>query len=430
MRAQGNPSGEALAGFLARYGVLRARLPGSATARDAAAVVLREGGWPTPRDEAWHYTNIRALAGLTFHEPGADADTGARLIGLLPAVMGPRLIFLDGRFCAELSVLPADIEIGSFSGEGLFGALADPARDRLVALNTMLAEDGAVIDVPAGFDGGFLMLAQLTSGRGQRTASHPRHRLRLGAGAKLVLLEVSAGEGEYLSNPVIEIEVGARAHLTHGRLQQESHEAFHFGTVYVDTAAEGVYDGFSLALGARLGRTEIHARLGGTEAAVHLNAAQIMGGTQLSDFTTAIAHDAPNCASRQTVKSVLTGKARAVFQGRIEVARAAQKTDGYQMNQALLLSPDAEINSKPELEIYADDVKCSHGATVGALDPEQLFYLRSRGIPEDAAKMMLVRAFLTDAFEAVSHDGLRAVFELAVEGWWNTTGQNAEAPSS
>ena len=130
------------------------------------------------------------------------------------------------------------------------------------------------------------------------------------------------------------------------------------------------------------------------------------------------------------MKSVLTGKARAVFQGRIEVARIAQKTDGYQMNQALLLSPDAEINSKPELEIYADDVKCSHGATVGALDPEQLFYLRSRGIPADAARMMLVRAFLTDAFEAVGHGGLRAVFEHAVEGWWNAIGHNAEVSSS
>ncbi|HEX3983047.1 MAG TPA: SufD family Fe-S cluster assembly protein, partial [Acidisoma sp.] len=157
---------------------------------------------------------------------------------------------------------------------------------------------------------------------------------------------------------------------------------------------------------------------------------QIMGGTQVSDFTTAISHDAPNCPSRQTVKSVLTGKARAVFQGRIEVARIAQKTDGYQMNQALLLSPEAEINSKPELEIYADDVKCSHGATVGALDPEQLFYLRSRGIPADMAKMILVRAFLTDAFEAVSHEGLRQVFEDAVAEWWATTGKDAEAPAA
>jgi Fe-S cluster assembly protein SufD len=426
----GHTPDEALTGFLARYDGLRARLPGSATARDAAAEVLREKGWPTPRDEPWHYTNLRPLAGLAFHEAVADTDMGARLISLLPAVVGPRLIFVDGRFRPELSVLPPDIYVGSFAAEGVFGTLGRPARERLVALNTMLAEDGTIIDVPAGFDAGFLMLAQLTSGAHRPVGSHPRHRVRLRAGAKLVLLEVSAGEGEYLNNPVIEIEVAERAHLTHGRLQQESPQAFHLGTVYVDLAAEGVYDGFSLALGGRLGRTEIHARLGGAAAAVHLNAAQIMGGTQLSDFTTVIAHDAPHCASRQTVKSVLTGKSRAVFQGRIEVARIAQKTDGYQMNQALLLSPDAEINSKPELEIYADDVKCSHGATVGALDPEQLFYLRSRGIPADMARMILVRAFLTDAFEAVTHEGLRAVFEHAVEGWWSTTGQTAEVSAS
>lgn len=427
MRAQSPLPNEALTGFLARYDGLRARLPGPVTTRDTAADVLRQLGWPTPHEEAWHYTNLRPLTGLEFHEPVADTGLGARLINLLPAVVGPRLIFVDGRFRVDLSVLPSEIGISSFAATGEFGSLGRPSRDRLVALNTMLTEDGIVIDVPAGCDGGFLMLAQLTSGQRRRVGSHPRHRLRLGAGARLVLLDVSAGEGEYLNNPVIEIDVGPQAHLTHGRLQQESDQAFHLATVYVDTAAEGVYDGFSLALGGRLGRTEIHARLGGPEAAVHLNAAQIMGGTQLSDFTTAIAHDAPNCASRQTVKSVLTGKSRAVFQGRIEVARIAQKTDGYQMNQALLLSPDAEINSKPELEIYADDVKCSHGATVGALDPEQLFYLRSRGISADVARMMLVRAFLTDAFEAVSHEGLRAVFEHAVEGWWNTTGQLTEA---
>jgi Fe-S cluster assembly protein SufD len=337
---------------------------------------------------------------------------------------------VDGRYRPDLSVLPGDLEISSFAASGEFGGLTRPARDRVVALNTLLAEDGIIIDVPAGFDGGFLMLAQLTSGSHRRVGSHPRHRIRLGAGARLVLLEVSAGVGEYLNNPVLEIEVGERAHLTHGRLQQDAREAFHLGTIYADTAAQGTYDCFSLALGARLGRTEIHARLGGEQAAVHLNAAQIMGGTQVSDFTTAISHDAPNCPSRQTVKSVLTGKARAVFQGRIEVARVAQKTDGYQMNQALLLSPDAEINSKPELEIYADDVKCSHGATVGALDPEQLFYLRSRGVPADMARMMLVRAFLTDAFEAVNHEGLRAVFEHAVEEWWATTGRDAEAPAA
>ena len=424
------PTGEALTGFLARYDGLRARLPGNGALRDAAAGVLREHGFPTPKDEAWHYTNLRSFAGLGFQEPIDDMGAGAELLSLLPEVDGPRLIFIDGRYRPDLSVLPAGLEVRSFAGTGIFGDLTKPERDRVVALNTMLTEDGIIIDVPAGFDGGFLMLAQLTSGRHRRVASHPRHRITLGHGARLVLLEVSAGIGEYLNNPVIEVAVGEDAHLTHGRLQHDSQDAFHLGTIYADTAARGVYDCFSLALGARLGRTEIHARLGGEQAAVHLNAAQIMGGSQVSDFTTAISHDAPNCPSRQTVKSVLTGKSRAVFQGRIEVARIAQKTDGYQMNQALLLSPDAEINSKPELEIYADDVKCSHGATVGALDPEQLFYLRSRGIPADQARMILVRAFLTDAFEAVAHDGLRDVFEHAVEDWWATTGKDAEAPAA
>ncbi len=428
MQVVTQPAGVALAGFLARYEGLRDRLAGGADVRDLAAAVLREKGLPTPKEEAWHFTNLRALTGLDFQEPISDTEAGTELLSLLPSVEGPRLIFVDGRYRPDLSILPEGLEISAFASSGTFGQLMRPARDRAVALNAMLAEDGIIIDVPAGLDAGFLMLAHLTSGTRRRIASHPHHRIRLGAGARLVLLEVSAGIGEYLNNPVLEIEVAERAHLTHGRLQNDSKEAFHLGTIYADTAAAGVYDCFSLALGAKLGRTEIHARLGGEQAAAHLNAAQIMGGTQVSDFTTAISHDAPNCPSRQTVKSVLAGKARAVFQGRIEVARIAQKTDGYQMNQALLLSPDAEINSKPELEIYADDVKCSHGATVGALDPEQLFYMRSRGVPADEARMILVRAFLTDAFEAVAHDGLRAVFETAVDEWWATTGRDAEAP--
>jgi len=163
---------------------------------------------------------------------------------------------------------------------------------------------------------------------------------------------------------------------------------------------------------------EVHARLGGPGATAHLNAAQLLGGAQHGDFTTVVTHDAPHCVSRQTVKNVLAGRARGVFQGKIEVARDAQKTDGYQMNQALLLSPNAEVDSKPQLEIYADDVKCSHGATVGELDAEQLFYLRSRGIGEAEARAMLVRAFLAEAFDPIVHEAGRAALEAAVAGWW------------
>ncbi len=151
---------------------------------------------------------------------------------------------------------------------------------------------------------------------------------------------------------------------------------------------------------------------------MHLNGAQLLRGVQHADFTSVVRHDAPRCASRQTVKNVLAGRSRGVFQGRIEVARGAQKTDGYQMSQALLLSPDAEIDTKPELEIFADDVKCSHGATVGELDPAQMFYLRTRGVPEPEARAMLVRAFLAEALEAVTNETARGALERAVGQWW------------
>jgi Fe-S cluster assembly protein SufD len=149
-----------------------------------------------------------------------------------------------------------------------------------------------------------------------------------------------------------------------------------------------------------------------------MNGAQLLTGSQHADFTSVVRHAEPNGTSRQTVKNVLNGRSRGVFQGRIEVARHAQKTDGYQMNQALLLSPDAEIDSKPELEIFADDVKCSHGATVGELDAEQLFYLRSRGVPDSEARALLVRAFLAEALDLVTDESIRTILEQRVDAWW------------
>ena len=289
----------------------------------------------------------------------------------------------------------------------------------MVALNTMLTEDGARIDVPAGVDGGLLVLASLAAGTDDRPmAFHPRHSVTLGAGASLTLFDVSVGDGTYLHNQVIEMSLGEGTTLSHVRLQHESRAAFHVSTTYTDIAASATYDGFALALGAKLGRIEVHARLAGEKASAHLNAAQLLGSSQHADFTTVVRHDAAHCASRQTVKNVLAGRSRGVFQGKIEVARDAQKTDGYQMNQALLLSPDAEIDSKPELEIFADDVKCSHGATVGELDAEQLFYLRSRGIAEASAREILVRAFLAEALNLVTHSQTREALEAAIATRW------------
>jgi Fe-S cluster assembly protein SufD len=403
--------------FLSRYEGLRGRLIGSAFIREEASEIFRARGLPTPREEAWHFTSLRPLADIAFHEPLTEIGACERLMDRLPAIEGPRLVFVDGRFRDDLSIVPDAVSVRV--GGPAYGPLARAPEDRLAALNTMLAEDGAAIEVAEGRAGGTLMLVSLGAAPdGRAVAFHPRHFVRLARGASLTLIEVAVGENVYLHNPVIEALVGEDATLVHLRLQDEAPGAFHLSTVYADIATRGTYDSFALTLGARLARMEVHARLGGAGAAAHLNAAQLLGGSQHADFTTIVSHDAPNCASRQTVKNVLTGRSRGVFQGRIEVARAAQKTDGYQMNQALLLSPDAEIDSKPQLEIYADDVKCSHGATVGELDADQLFYLRSRGIAEADARAMLVRAFLAEALDPIAHEPTRAAMEHAIEAWW------------
>jgi Fe-S cluster assembly protein SufD len=410
------------AGFLARYDGLVRNLPGDAGRRRESADILRSFGLPTRREEAWKYTSLAGLSEARFHEPLTEASGfGDDMLPDLSGFAGvPRLVFVQGRLNAAQSVVPEGASVRGWSQEPVFGAQARPDRERLVALNTMLAEDGAIIEVAEGVDAGTLLMVSL--GRdihGTPIAFHPRHAIRLAAGAKLNLVEIFVGTGAYLHNPVTEIALSAQARLGHVRLQTESAAAYHLATIYAQIDAGAAYEAFTLSIGGMVTRTEIHAQLHGAAGHVALNAAQVLRGTQHSDFTTVVSHDAPGCTSRQTVKHVLDGKSRGVFQGKIEVARAAQKTDGYQMNQALLLSPDAEIDCKPQLEIYADDVKCSHGATVGALDPEQLFYLASRGIAAEEARAMLVRAFLAEALDAVQEPVARTMLDRVIDAWWD-----------
>jgi len=415
-------------GFLHRYEGLRARLPGArlpwaAAMRDGAAEAFRAAGLPTRRIEAWRYTDLRGVAEAGFDEALTSLDDASDL----PRMHGAaRAVFVDGRSRADLSSLDdvafevQSLAAGLRDAEGRLGAIARVDEQPLAALNTMLFEDGLVVSVPAGIAGGVLDLLSLASPNERPAAFHPRHLIRLEAGASLTLIETASGpEGaRYLHNPVFEIEVGEGATFAHARLQQESPQAFQLSTVYARIAAGGTYDNFTLNAGGKLVRNEIHAALTGPRGSCHMNGAQLLGPGQHADTTTFLDHAAPDCASRQTYKTVLAGKSRGVFQGKILVRQPAQRTDGYQMNQALFLSPDAEIDSKPQLEIYADDVKCSHGATVGELDADQLFYVRARGIPEAQARAMLVEAFLTEAVEGVSDPAARGALEAAVAAWW------------
>ncbi len=407
-----SPVASGAEGFLERYQALRQQLPGDVAVRDEAAAWFKPQGFPTRKNEDWRFTDLRPLADIGFQEPLTEVST-APILGTLPDL--PRLVLVHGRYQPELSTPPGQAEIGSFASDA---RLTIDASRPMVALNTMLAEDGIRLRVPAGVDAGVVVLLSLSPDVHRPTDFHPRHAIEMEAGAKLTLIEIDRGTGVYLHNAVFEIDVAEGAKLTHVRMQEEGPDAYHLSTTFATIAGGGTYDSFALTLGAQLARSEVHARMTGEGAAVHLNGAQLLTGTQHGDITTVVAHDAPNCASRQTVKHVVDGRARGVFQGKIEVARPAQKTDGYQMNQALLLSPQAEIDCKPQLEIYADDVKCSHGATVGELDADQLFYLRSRGVPADEARAILVRAFLTEALEGVGDETARGLLETAIEGWW------------
>ncbi len=414
------------AGFLARFEGLRDQLPGARrpwlnALRADAAQAFAAAGFPSRRVEAWKYTDLAPIAQAGFAEP-LTAVNGD--VALPPRIVPARAVFVDGRFRADLSNLKdLPFRAGSLAqhlgeAEGRLGALA--GKGALDALNTMLFEDGLIVEVPEGVDGGVLELVNLAARSERPFAFHPRHLIRLGCNARLTLIETTTGEAEapYLHNPVSEITLGEGATLIHGRLQQEAPSAFQLSAVHAEVAEGATYDNFTLNAGAKLARNEIHAVLAGPNGGCHMNGAQLLSDGQHADTTTFLDHAAPNCASRQTYKSVLSGRSRGVFQGKILVRQAAQKTDGYQMNQALLLGPEAEMDSKPQLEIYADDVKCSHGATVGELDADQLFYLRARGIPEPRAKAMLVEAFLHEAVETVADATLRDALLGAVDAWW------------
>lgn len=418
------------AGFLARYEGLKDHLPGARkpwlnALRADAAVHFAARGFPTRRVEQWKYTDLAPVAQASFAEPLTMVEGALAL----PVANAPhRAVFVDGRFRADLSALDGlAFRAGGVAQdlnavEPFLGALAKPGSEPLAALNTMLFEDGLFIDLPEGVDGGLLELVSIAVDPGRPFAFHPRHLIRLGAGARLTLIETATGRGQCLHNPVFEIEVAEGAMLTHGRMLQEEATVFHLSTIYATIAAGGTYDNFTVAAGPRLTRNEIHAALTGPRAACHMNGAQMAGDGQHVDTTTSLDHAAPDCASRQTYKTVLAGRSRGVFQGKIHVHQVAQKTDGYQMNQALLLSDEAEIDGKPQLEIYADDVKCSHGATVGELDEAQLFYLRSRGVPAEEARAILVQAFFGDALEQVPDEGLREALSALIAGWWEREG--------
>lgn len=416
-----------------------ARLPGTglADARRRGMAAFSASGLPGRRQEAWKFTDLRRfLLRQSFATaPPIDADDGlqVRLAALASDGDAACLVFLNGRFRPDLST--ADRLAKNVRLMDLAGALSDPngsalvsrlgsvvgdTDDALIGLNAAWMEDGFLLDVPAGTTlASPVRIIHATRPGDQAFAVHPRHLIRLGPHAKATIIETHVGEPGAASfvNAVTEIDVGEGASLRHYRMADGAAQAFDVQRVHATVAQDGRFESFVVSIGGQLTRGESVVTLAGRDAEAHLGGVYLGRDRQHRDNTILVRHDAPNGLSRQVFKGVLDDRARGVFQGKIRVDRLAQKTDGYQLNKSLLLSDGSEIDAKPELEIYADDVKCSHGATAGEIDAAALFYLRSRGIPEASARRLLVQAFLAEALEEISDEAVREDYARIVDDW-------------
>lgn len=411
--------------LLEDYAVNRVDLPGAdepwlAERRAGALATFKDAGLPHRRIESWKYTDLRArLAAL---EPAApwhgDVDLSGELADPFAAVGCDRLVFVNGAFRADLSRLPKGIEVTSLGTERpdwSKSALGQTGDHAIAALNLALARDGALIRITAGASTARpLHLLFLDPAReGAARATHVRNVVVLEASAKLTLLETHLGKGGAgdLANVVTEIKLGEGAALDHVKIVADAESSQHVATIFAELATGARYEPFVLTANGGLARTELNVTLAGRASHFGLSAASVIGGREHADITTLVDHAAPGATSRQTVKSVIGGHGRGIYQGKIIVREGANGTDSHQLAKSVLLSPNAEADTKPELEIYADDVKCGHGATAGALDENALFYLRSRGIDLWEAKSLLLQAFIEDAVAAIADPQVREAIQ-------------------
>lgn len=399
--------------------------------RRAAIERFADRGFPTQKEEAWRFTSVQALTRVPF-----ALASGGRNEGLTPEILErltfepwdcTHLVFVNGRYEPALSRLrgvPRGVTVRSLDEafgadrdaiEPHLGRLVDPVTQPFTALNTAFLRDGAFVGVPAGtvLEDPIHLLFVSTAPPGSPTVSHPRVLIVAGERSQLTVVESFVGLGDEVTftNGVTEIVAGAGALVDHYRLQRESAAAFHVARMQVELGRDSRFASHSIALGGSLVRNDIGVVLGAEGGDCTLNGLYITGGRQHVDTHTVIDHARPHGTSRELYKGVLDGASRAVFDGLIVVRPEAQKTDAQQENRNLLLSEDALVDTKPTLQINADDVKCKHAATIGQIDDDALFYLRSRGLCEEAARNLMIHAFVNDILDRIKVSPVRAGLE-------------------
>ena len=417
------------------FAAAKASLPGVnaiAALREEAFRRFEAGGLPSRRIEEWKYTDLRALmreAKPLAPLPDAAARRwAAESAALLASIDARRIVFVDGSFVPELSDL-SDIEPG-LSIRSMASALEagdrrvltrmgpiSPTADTAIALNTAFMRDGAVIDVAAGVALARPIHLVFVAARKEASAVFTRSLAIIGKGARAMLVESHEGSSEQQVNTAMELDVADEAHVDHVKITAAG--ALHVSTMIAAVGAHSRFNEFLFTAGGAVVRNQLFIRFAGAGTIAGIRGASLLNGNQHADTTLLVDHAAEGCTSRETFKSVLDGESRGVFQGKIIVRPGAQKTDAKMATHALLLSDTAESDNKPELEIFADDVQCGHGATSGALDEDLLFYLRARGIAQPEAEALLIQAFVGEAVEGIEHAGLRDVLMEQVVKWLN-----------
>ena len=396
--------------------------------RSAAFDTFRRLGFPTTKNEDWHFTSVAPIVEhdyLHVTTPSGDVQRQALVPFLFGRSEWHTLVFVNGRYAPELSNtggLPKGVQLLDLRrawGEApplteSLGSITSYDDRAFTALNTAFMHDGGVLHVDRDVEVEMpIHLLFVTDAVAAKSMMHPRNLIVVGRNAKAKVIEsyVSLSDAVYFTNAVTEVSVAEGATLHHYKMQREGMRAFHVGTIETRQARDSHYISFSLATGGSLTRTNIYTNLAGEGCGATLNGLYMLDGEQHCDHQTLIVHAQPNCFSRELYKGVLDGQSHGVFNGKVYVDPIAQKTDGKQTNNTLLLSDKAQIDTKPQLEIFADDVKCTHGATVGRLDEQALFYMKSRGVSRQLARELLTYAFAADVLETIEQDSVREELE-------------------
>lgn len=421
---------EAIDRSIADFRRVAASLPGLRALRENALHHFSQVGYPTPRDEAWKYTNLAPFLGKSFvPDAGDDIPATLPLEGYLLGAEVPRLVFVDGRFAPALSRvvgLPRGVTVGSLGErlrgepdglEKFLGEHMPDAPQGFAQLNTAFMTDGAYIRLAAGAVLEQPIHVLYVARPGARpNAAYLRNLVFGEAGSRVTLIEhyVSLEGAEALTSAITQCVLEQGAAVEHYKLNEQGDGIYHFAGVHVHQEGDSRYASHNVQVGARLARLDLRAVLAGQGGECTLNGLYLGRGRQHIDNHTYIDHQVPRCTSREWYKGVLDGHSRGVFDGHVVVRQGAQHSDARQLNHNLLLSDDAEADTRPQLLIYADDVQCSHGSTVGQLDRDALFYLRARGIAEAEARRLLVEAFARDVVERMGFEPLRRRLERLV----------------